>query len=405
MYNVESIRKDFPILSQKIHNNDLVYFDNSATTQKPQIVIDAIVDAYSKTNSNIHRGIHSLSLRSTEQYEHARKVVANFINAPKVEEVIFTRGATDSVNLVAASFGEAFVQAGDEIIISAMEHHSNMVPWQVLCEKKGAILKYIPFSKEGVLDLDVFKSLLSNKTKLVAVVHVSNSLGTVNPIKEIIELSHNADVPVLIDGAQSIQHTKIDVQDLDCDFFAFSGHKIYAPTGIGVLWAKEKWLEKMPPYQSGGDSIETVTLEKTTFNVLPFKFESGTSNYVGAHALGVALDYVSTIGISNIAAHEQILMQTATNILQNISGVTIIGNAPQKSGAISFIVKGAHPSDIGTILDKKGIAIRTGTHCTEPIMQFYNITGTARTSFGMYNTVQEVEYFGEVLKRVVPMFL
>lgn len=404
MFDVQSIRNDFPILSQKVNNHDLVYFDNGATTQKPQVVIDAIVNAYTKTNSNIHRGIHTLSQISTTLYEQARKTVQTFINAPHDYEIIFTKGVTESLNLVAQSFSEAFLNEGDEVIVSAMEHHSNLVPWQIVCERKKAILKFIPFNHDGVLDIEAYKNLFSPKTKFVSVVHVSNTLGTVNPIKTLIDIAHEHNVPIMIDGAQSIQHCPIDVQALDCDFFAFSGHKIYAPTGIGVLWGKEKWLNQLPPYQGGGDMIETVTLEKTTYNQLPFKFEAGTTNYVGAHALGVALQYIMNIGIENIQAHESELMCYATEKLQQIPQVKIIGNAPEKAGAISFEVDGAHPADIGMILDKQGIAIRTGTHCTEPIMRFYGIQGTARMSFGMYNTKEEIDYFVKILSRVALMF-
>lgn len=404
MFDVQSIRKDFPILNQKVNNHDLVYFDNGATTQKPQVVIDAIVDAYTKTNSNIHRGIHTLSQISTTHYEQARKIVQTFINAPYDYEVIFTKGVTESLNLVAQSFSEAFLNEGDEVIVSAMEHHSNLVPWQMACERKKAILKFIPFNHDGVLDVEAYKNFFTEKTKFVSVVHVSNTLGTVNPIKTLIDIAHEHNVPIMIDGAQSIQHCPIDVQALDCDFFAFSGHKIYAPTGIGVLWGKEKWLNKLPPYQGGGDMIETVTLEKTTYNKLPFKFEAGTTNYVGAHALGVALQYLLNIGIENIQNHEAELMQYATEKLQQIPHVTIIGNAPEKAGAISFEVDGAHCADIGMILDKQGIAIRTGTHCTEPIMRFYGVPGTARMSFGLYNTKEEIDYFVKILSRVVLMF-
>jgi len=405
MYNIQSIRNDFPILHQKIHNHDFIYFDSAATTQKPQQVIDAIVQSYSKTNSNIHRGIHTLSQVSTDLYEQARKKVQNFIHAPKAEEIIFTKGVTESINLVAYSFGETFVKPGDEIIISAMEHHSNLVPWQMVCERKQAVLKFIPFNVDGILDLEWLQQSISEKTKLVSIVHVSNSLGTINPIKQIIDIAHSYNVPVCVDGAQSIQHTPINVQELDCDFFAFSGHKMYAPTGIGVLWGKESWLEQMLPYQGGGDMIETVTLEKTIYNSLPFKFEAGTSNYVGAHALGVAIDYIEKIGIASIQHHEQSLLMHATNKLQTIEGLTIIGNAPHKAGAISFTVQGAHPADVGLILDKKGIAIRTGTHCTEPIMQFYGIPGTARISFGMYNTIEEIDICCDILQKVTRMFL
>ena len=404
MFDVQAIRKDFPILNQKVHNHNLVYFDNAATTQKPQAVIDAIVDSYTHTNSNIHRGIHTLSQISTGLYEDARKNVQRFINAPKDSEIIFTKGATESLNLVAHTFSEAFLHENDEVIISAMEHHSNLVPWQMVCERKGAHLKFIPFNHDGVLNLEEYEKLFTPKTKFVSVVHVSNSLGTVNPIQKMIAIAHAHNVPIMIDGAQSIQHCKIDVQALGCDFFAFSGHKIYAPTGTGVLWGKEEWLEKLPPYQGGGDMIETVTLEKTTYNKLPFKFEAGTSNYVGAHALGIALNYVSAIGIENIQRHEEELMAHATKKLGEIPQVTIIGNAPQKAGAISFEVDGAHCADIGMILDKQGIAIRTGTHCTEPIMHYYGVPGTARLSFGMYNTKEEIDYFMSMLTKVAAMF-
>lgn len=404
MYDVQSIRNDFPILRQKVNNHDLVYFDNAATTQKPQVVIDSIVDAYTTTNSNIHRGIHTLSQKSTLLYEQARQMVQTFINAPHDYEVIFTKGVTESLNLVAQTFGESFLNEGDEVIVSAMEHHSNLVPWQIVCERKKVVLKFIPFNFDGVLDIESYKNLFTEKTKFVSVVHVSNTLGTVNPIKELIAIAHEHNVPIMIDGAQSIQHCPIDVQELDCDFFAFSGHKIYAPTGTGVLWGKEKWLEKLPPYQGGGDMIKTVTLEKTIYNDLPFKFEAGTTNYVGAHALGVALQYIMNIGIENIQKHESELMHYATEKLQQIPQVKIIGNALQKAGAISFEVDGAHPADIGMILDKQGIAIRTGTHCTEPIMRFYGIQGTARLSFGMYNTKEEIDYFAKILSRVALMF-
>lgn len=404
MFDVQSIRKEFPILTQKVNNHDLIYFDNAATTQKPQVVIDAIVDAYTKTNSNIHRGIHTLSQISTTLYEQARQMVQTFINAPHDYEIIFTKGVTESLNLVAQTFGEAFLHEGDEVIVSAMEHHSNLVPWQMVCERKKAVLKFIPFNQDGVLDVEAYKNLFSEKTKFVSVVHVSNTLGTVNPIKELIDIAHSHNVPMMIDGAQSVQHFPIDVQALDCDFFAFSGHKIYAPTGTGVLWGKEKWLEKLPPYQGGGDMIKTVTLEKTIYNTLPFKFEAGTTNYVGAHALGVALKYLMNIGLENIQQYEKELMQYATEKLSAIPQVSIIGNAPHKAGAISFEVAGAHCSDIGMILDKQGIAIRTGTHCTEPIMQFYCVPGTARLSFAMYNTKEEIDYFAKVLSTIALMF-
>jgi len=405
-YDVQHIRSQFPALDQKVHGKQLVYLDNSATTLKPRVVIDSLVEYYSTVNSNIHRGIHYLSQRSTERYEQARERVRAFINAPHAHEVIFTKGVTEALNLVAYSYGETFLQAGDEIIVSAMEHHSNLVPWQMLARRKGLTLRFIPFDTDGVLDMAAYKAMLApGRTRMVSVTWVSNSLGTVNPVKEIISLAHDAGARVMIDGAQSIQHMQTDVRDLGCDFYAFSGHKVYGPTGIGVLWGKEELLDQMVPYQGGGDMIETVTLEETTFNKLPFKFEAGTSNYVDAWALAVALDFVSGIGINAIAAHEQHLMEHATRLLNGIDNLVIYGNAPRKSGAISFLFKGVHPADVGMILDKQGIAIRTGTHCTEPVMRFYGIPGTARVSFGMYNTTEEIDILAAMLKRVGQMFV
>ena len=400
----QTIRQQFPALHQKIHGKDLVYLDNSATTLKPQVVIDSISEYYSTINSNIHRGIHYLSQRSTERYEQARETVAQFINASESYEVIFTKGTTDSVNLVAFSFGETFLEEGDEIIVSAMEHHSNLVPWQMVCERKKCKLKFIPFNNDGVLDLEIYKTLFTERTRLVSVTAVSNSLGTVNPIKEIIDIAHSFNAVIMIDAAQAIQHMAIDVQALDCDFLAFSGHKIYGPTGIGVLWGKESLLDKMQPYQGGGDMIETVTLEKSSYNKLPFKFEAGTANYVDAHGLAVAMDYVSSIGLDVITRHEHTLMLHATKRLEAIDNLTIYGNAPIKSGAISFLFNGVHPADVGMILDKQGIAIRTGTHCTEPVMQFYGITGTARASFALYTTIDEIDFFADILVKVGMMF-
>ena len=404
MFPIQIIRADFPILARHIHNNPLVYFDNGATTHKPQCVIDAITDCYTRTNSNIHRGIHTLSQLSTDRYEQARERVRKFINAPHSREVIFTKGVTEALNLLAWSFGEKFIRAGDEIIVSAMEHHSNLVPWQMLCERKHAKLRCIPFFENGELDIETYKTLLNERTKLVSIVHISNTLGTVNPVKQIIDLAHAQGVPVCIDGAQSVQHTAIDVQALDCDFFAFSGHKIYAPTGIGVLWGKEQWLNDLPPYQGGGGMIQSVTLAHTEFNEIPFKLEAGTPDYVGAHALGIALEYMQSIGIAEIERHEATVLNHAEKRLQEIENVRVIGNAAHKSGAISFTVLGAHPADIGMILDKKGIAIRTGSHCTEPVMQFYNIPATARVSFAMYNTIDEVDFLADTLQKVVRMF-
>lgn len=403
-FDLKTIRQQFPALHQQIYDKDLVYLDNSATTLKPQVVIDSISEYYSTINSNIHRGIHYLSQRSTERYEQARETVAAFINAKESYEVIFTKGTTDSINLVAFSFGETFLKEGDEIIVSAMEHHSNLVPWQMVCERKKCKLKFIPFDNNGVLDLEIYKSLFTERTRLVSVTAVSNTLGTVNPIKEIIDIAHSFNAVVMIDGAQAIQHMAIDVQALDCDFLAFSGHKIYGPTGIGVLWGKEALLDKMQPYQGGGDMIETVTLEKTTYNKLPFKFEAGTSNYVDAHGLAVAIDFVSSIGIETIARHEHELMLHAMEGLKTIENLTIYGNAPIKSGALSFLFNGVHPADVGMILDKQGIAVRTGTHCTEPIMQHYGIPGTVRASFALYTTVDEIDVLVNTLTRIGRMF-
>jgi len=402
--NVNKIRADFPILNQKIHGKDYVYLDNGATTQKPIQVIDAVSDFYKNTNSNIHRGVHFLSDQSTKAYEGVRKKVQTFINAEQENEIVFTKGTTDSINLVAFSFGEKFFKEGDEIIISAMEHHSNLVPWQMLCERKGAQLRILPFNKKGELELDKLPGLLNKRTKLLAVAHVSNSLGTINPIKEIIEQAHKANVPVLIDGAQGIQHTIIDVQDLDCDFYVFSGHKIYAETGIGVLYGKEKYLKEMPPYQGGGDMVDHVTLEKTTFLEAPFKFEAGTSNYVGAVSLGVAIDYIINIGLENIAKQEADLLKYATEELEKIEGLTIYGKAKNKTATISFLLDKIHHYDTGMILDKLGIAVRTGSHCTQPVMDFLEITGTVRASFAFYNSKDDVDRLVAGLLKVKEMF-
>ena len=402
--NIDKIRADFPVLNQKINGKDYVYLDNGATTQKPVQVIDAVAGFYRNTNSNIHRGVHHLSNLSTKLYEGARTKVQKFINAEKESEIIFTKGTTDSINLVAFSFGEKYVHQGDEIIISSMEHHSNLVPWQMLCERKNAKLRILPFDKNGELELDKLPDLLNKKTRLLAVTHVSNSLGTVNPVKEIIEIAHKANVPVLIDGAQSIQHQKIDVQDLDCDFFVFSGHKIYAETGIGVLYAKEKFLQEMPPYQGGGDMVDHVTLQKTTYLDAPFKFEAGTVNYVGAYSLGLAIDYINTVGIENIAAHEQELLKYATEKLSAIEGLTIYGTAKNKTATISFLLKNIHHYDTGMILDKLGIAVRTGSHCTQPVMDFFEISGTVRASFAFYNTFADVDRLYEAILKVKQMF-
>jgi cysteine desulfurase / selenocysteine lyase len=405
MLDIQKIRADFPILSQKVRGKQLVYLDNAATTQKPQVVIDTINKYYSEQNSNIHRGVHFLSQQATTAYEDARKNIQQFINAPKAEQIIFTKGTTDGINLVAHSFGKAFVKQGDEILISALEHHSNIVPWQMLCEDRGATLKVIPINQKGELLLDEFKKLLSPKTKLVAVNHISNTLGTINPIEEIISLSHSVGAKVLIDGAQAVAHTKVDVQQLDCDFYVFSGHKLFGPTGIGVLYGKEELLNTMLPYQGGGDMIKTVTFEKTEYNDLPHKFEAGTPNIVGGIGLGVAIDYVNSIGLENIAQQENALLHYATEQLKLIDGIRFIGEANKKTSVISFLVDGAHPFDVGTILDQLGIAVRTGHHCTQPLMDFYQIPGTVRASFSFYNTKEEVDMLVDGLKKAKQMLL
>lgn len=401
---LEQIRKDFPILSQKIYGKPIIYFDNGATTQKPQVVIDTINRFYSEKNSSIHRGVHLLSEKSTEAYEQARETVRQFINASSSNEIIFTSGATGSINAVAFSFGEKYISAKDEIMISEMEHHSNIVPWQMLCERKGSKLKIIPFTQEGELDIDQYKKLFSENTKLVAVTHVSNTLGTINPVKEMVKLAHDHGIPVLIDGAQAIQHGHVDVRDIDCDFYAFSGHKVYAPNGIGILYGKEKWLDEMPPYQGGGDMIDCVTFEKTTYNVLPFKFEAGTTNYSGAIGLKVALDYISSVGLDKIAIHELELLEYATAKLKKIEGLEIYGNARKKISIISFLLENIHQYDAGMVLDKMGIAVRTGTHCNQPVMDFYNISGTLRASMVFYNTKEEIDRLYEGLLKVKEMF-
>lgn len=397
----EKIRKDFPILSQEVYKRPLVYLDNAATTQKPLSVIDTITRAYCTINSNVHRGVHHLSQLSTQGHEGGRERVRAFLNAASTKEIIFTRGTTESINLVASSFGKAFLNEGDEVVISEMEHHSNIVPWQLLESKRGIKIKVIPITAEGELNLEVFSTLLTPRTKLVAVAHVSNVLGTVNPIEKIIEEAHRHHIPVLIDGAQGAPHIKIDVQALDVDFYVFSGHKIYAPTGVGVLYGKEKWLEAMPPYQGGGEMIGRVTFEKTTFNELPFKFEAGTPDYVGVMAMTEALNYVDNLGLDNIAAYETELLHYTTAKLKAIEGITIYGNAPHKSGVISFNVKGVHPYDIGMLLDKQGIAVRTGHLCAQPLMDRLGIPGVVRASFALYNNKSECDTFISALQRAI----
>lgn len=404
MYDVDAIREDFPILSRKIYNCPLVYLDNGATTQKPRKVVEAIADEYYNVNANVHRGVHFLSQQATDLHEASREAVRAFINAKETSEIIFTRGTTESVNLLAFSFGEAFVRPGDEIVVSAMEHHSNIVPWQMLCERKGAVMKVIPITDDGVLCIEDYKNLLNEKTKLVAVTHVSNVLGTVNPVKDIIEEAHKHDIPVMIDGAQSTPHFNVDMQDLDCDFFAFSGHKIYGPTGVGVLYGKECWLEKLPPYQGGGEMINKVTFEKTTYNELPYKFEAGTPDYVATNGLRVALEYVSTIGMDSIYRHEMALTRYAMEKMKEIDGMQFFGNAPEHDAVISFLVGNIHHLDMGTLLDRLGVAVRTGHHCAEPLMHRLGIEGTVRASFALYNTKEEVDIFVESIKRVAKMF-
>jgi len=398
-----NIRADFPILSEKIYNKDLIYFDNGATTQKPRAVVEKIEEGYYHLNANIHRGVHYLSQKATEAHEAARITVAEFLKAGKHEEIIFTRGTTEAINLVATSFGEAFCKAGDEVVVSVMEHHSNIVPWQMLCERKGMTLRVIPMNEKGELDVEAFKSLLNERTKIVSIAHVSNVLGTINPVAEVIRIAHQNNVPVLVDGAQSVPHIPVNVVELDADFYVFSGHKIYGPTGIGALYGKEKWLNAMPPYQGGGEMIATVTFEKTTYNELPFKFEAGTPDYIGSTALAEALRYVQAIGMDKIAAHEHDLLVYGTERLMEIEGMRIIGTADQKSSVISFLVGTIHPYDIGMLLDKLGIAVRTGHHCAQPLIDSLGIPGTVRASFAFYNTKEEIDVFVTALKRVVTM--
>ena len=402
MVDIHNIRAQFPILEQQVHGKPLIYLDNAATTQKPRCVIDSISECYTTINANVHRGIHHLSQKATEQFEEARNIVRRFINAAHGHEVIFTRGTTESINLVATSFGNTFLKAGDEVIISTMEHHSNIVPWQMLRERIGITLKVIPLREDATLDIEAYKSMFTERTRLVSITHVSNVLGATNPIKECIEIAHSHDVPFLVDAAQSVPHIKIDVQELDADFMAFSGHKVYAPTGIGVLYGKEKWLNMMQPYHGGGEMIQTVRFEHTTYNELPYKFEAGTPDYVGAIALGKALEFVASIGIDNIAMHEHQLTQYALQRLGEIEGMRIVGQPD--SSAISFLVGNIHPADMGTLLDHLGIAIRTGHHCAQPLIDHLGIPGTVRASFAVYNTKEEIDILIDGIKRVARMF-
>lgn len=404
MYQIEDVRKDFPILSKTIYNKPLVYLDNAATTQKPLSVIEAMNNEYLNVNSNVHRGVHWLSQQATELHESARETLRKFINAKSTNEIIFTRGTTESINLVASSFVEGFMNAGDEVIVSEMEHHSNIVPWQLQMARKGIALKVAPIDDEGNLDMEAFKKLFSERTKLVSIAHVSNVLGTVNPIDEIIQFAHSQGVPVLVDGAQSAPHFAIDVQAMDCDFFALSGHKMYGPTGIGVLYGKEEWLDRMPPYQGGGEMIETVSFDKVTFEKPPLKFEAGTPDYVATHGLATAVDYLLDLGMDNIQKHEAMLTKYAMEQLSTIKDIRFIGTPRQKDAVVSFLVGDIHPFDLGTLLDRLGIALRTGHHCAQPLMQRLGIQGTVRASFGLYNTKEEVDVLVKGIERVAAMF-
>lgn len=403
-YEVDRIRDDFPILSRTVYGKPLVYLDNGATTQKPRAVVEAITEEYYSVNANVHRGVHFLSQRATELHEASRETVRRFINARSTNEIVFTRGTTESINLLAYSYGEACLKAGDEVLLSTMEHHSNIVPWQLLQARKGIVLKVIPMNDRGELLLDAYRELFTERTRLVCVAHVSNVLGTVNPVKEMIRTAHSHGVPVLVDGAQSIPHMPVDVQELDADFYVFSGHKVYGPTGVGVLYGKEDWLDRLPPYQGGGEMIQHVSFERTTFNELPFKFEAGTPDYIGTTALARALDYVTALGMDRIAAHEHDLTTYAMERLRQVPGMRIFGEAAGKGSVISFLVGDIHHFDMGTLLDRLGIAVRTGHHCAQPLMQRLGIEGTVRASFGLYNTRQEVDALVDGVVRVSRMF-
>ena len=404
MYDITKIREDFPILSRTIYNKPLVYLDNGATTQKPRCVVEAMVDEYYNVNANVHRGVHFLSQKATDLHEASRETVRAFINAKSTAEILFTRGTTESINLLAFSFGEAMVKEGDEVIVSAMEHHSNIVPWQMMCERKGAHLRVMPMNDEGELLMDEYEALINEKTRIVCCTHVSNVLGTINPVKEVVRIAHEHGVPVLIDGAQSTPHMKVDMQDIDCDFFAFSGHKVYGPTGIGVLYGKEAWLEKLPPYQGGGEMIKNVSFEKTTYNELPYKFEAGTPDYIASHALAKAIDYVTALGMDNIYKHEQALTEYAMKQMKEIDGMRIFGPEHNHDAVLSFLVGDIHHLDMGTLLDRLGIAVRTGHHCAEPLMHRLGIEGTVRASFALYNTKEEIDALVAGIKRVAQMF-
>ncbi len=400
--DTQKIRADFPILSTKVNGKPLVYFDNGATTQKPLQVIHRITKYYEEENSNVHRGVHHLSQVATDKYENARTYIAGFINAQSEKEIIFTRGTTESINLMATVL-ETWVFANEEVLVTAMEHHSNLVPWQQLCKRQKAKLKIIPVSQQGEIDLDLFKEMLSPKVKLLALTHISNVLGTINPVKEMIEIAHSYGIPVLVDGAQAIAHTKIDVQDLNCEFYAFSAHKAYGPMGIGVLFGKETWLKRLPPYQFGGEMIDQVSYEDSTFNTLPYKYEAGTPNVAGVLGMEAALRYIEKQGIDNIKKHEDHLLKYATSLLEEIDGIRIVGTAKEKTAVLSFVINGIHPYDIGTILDQMGIAIRTGNHCAQPLVESFGLPGTIRASFGLYNTIEEVDVFFAALLRAIEM--
>ena len=404
MYNIQKVRDDFPILSRTVYDRPLVYLDNAATTQKPLCVLDAMRDEYLNVNANVHRGVHYLSQQATDLHEAARETVRRFINAPKTEEIIFTRGTTESINLVVSSFCEEFMGEGDEVIVSVMEHHSNIVPWQLQAAKRGIALKVIPIDDSGNLLMDEYEKLFSDRTKIVSVAHVSNTLGTVNPVKDIVRIAHEHGVPVMVDGAQSTPHFKVDVQDLDCDFFAFSGHKIYGPTGVGVLYGKEEWLDRLPPYQGGGEMIESVSFERTVFERLPFKFEAGTPDYVATHGLATALNYVSALGMDNIAAHERELTAYCMEQMKTIPGIRLFGTTPDKDAVVSFLVGDIHHLDMGTLLDRLGIAVRTGHHCAQPVMDRLGVQGVVRASFALYNTKEEIDALVSGVKRVATMF-
>jgi cysteine desulfurase/selenocysteine lyase len=403
-FDVKRIREDFPILKEKVHGKPLVYLDNAATSQKPAQVIEAILRFYTHDCSNVHRGVHLLSERATEEYEGVRIKVKRFLNAFDLREIIFVRGATEGINLVAQTYGRQNVQAGDEVLITAMEHHSNIVPWQILCEEKNAVLRVAPINDRGELILEEFEKLLNARTRLVAVAHVSNALGTVNPVRQIVQMAHAINVPVVVDGAQAVPHMKVDVRELGCDFYAFSGHKVFGPTGIGVLYGKERLLAVMPPFQGGGDMISSVTFEKTFYNVLPYKFEAGTPNIAGVYGLGAALDYVDQVGLANITSYEQALLSYATEAINQIPGVRIIGTAHDKAGVISFVLDGVHAHDVGTVLDREGIAVRTGHHCAQPVMDRFGVPATVRASLAFYNTKQEINALAAGIQRVKALF-